>query len=124
MGKKMVLLIVLLAVGILMAQVPPVEPEEVITNPWIIAIDTLSLAVLLLTAIFAWELYRMMRGGQLATSWGFIAIGIVAFALGKLVDAGAAAGFWEAPEWFDSVVNFVVAVMLAVGVFSQRKVLS
>jgi hypothetical protein len=77
-----------------------------------------------LTTFFAWELYKMMKGGQLATSWGFITVGIFAFSFGRLIDAGVAAGFWEVPGWFDSGVNLVVAIMLAIGVFSQRKVLS
>ena len=124
MKRKIILTLVLLAVGLVFAQAVPVETPVETTNPLVIAIDTISLFFLLLTTFFAWELYKMMKGGQLATSWGFITVGIFAFSFGRLIDAGVAAGFWDVPEWFDSGVNLVVAIMLAIGVLSQRKVLS
>jgi len=124
MERKIILTLVLLAVGLVFAQTVPVETPVETTNPLVIAIDTISLFLLLLTTFFAWELYKMMKGGQLATSWGFITVGIFTFSFGRLIDAGVAAGFWDVPEWFDSGVNLVVAIMLAIGVFSQRKVLS
>ena len=91
---------------------------------FIIIIDTLSLLLLLITAFFGWELYRMMRGGQLARSWGFITVGIIAFSFGKIAEVGHAAELWLMPLWLPNVVNLMVALMLISGMFSQRKTLS
>ena len=115
-----VFMLVLLFVGAAYCQVTAKTTSE----NFIIVVDTLSLLLLLITAFFGWELYKLMRGGQLARSWGFISVGIFAFSFGKLVQVGASAQLWEIPAWFPNVLNLVVAIMLILGVFSQRKTLS
>lgn len=115
-----VLVLVLLLVGAAYCQVV----NKTTSENFIIVVDTLSLLLLLITTFFGWELYKLMRGGQLARSWGYITVGIFAFSFGKLIQVGAAAQLWEIPTWFPNVLNLVVAIMLILGVFSQRKTLS
>ena len=98
--------------------------QSVGTENFIIIVDTLSLLLLLGTTFIAWELYKMMRGGQLAKSWGYISVGILTFSFGKLAEVGATAQLWIIPDWFSNVVTLVVAIMLVAGVLSQRKTLS
>ncbi|RKZ29023.1 hypothetical protein DRQ29_00880 [bacterium] len=123
MRFKIVLCVILAAASLVLAQTPS-APATSVVSPFIIIVDTLSLLLLLLTTFFGWELYKMMKGGQLATSWGFITVGILTFSFGKLAEVGASAGFWEFPNWFPNMVNLIVALMLTLGVFSQRKILS
>ena len=123
MRFKNLLWLICILFGVTIAQEASTSPE-LISTPFIIVIDTLSLLLLLLTTFFGWELYKMMKGGQLATSWGFITVGIFAFSFGKLAEIGSFAEFWIVPVWFPNLINLVVAIMLALGVFSQRKVLS
>ncbi|MCD6594593.1 hypothetical protein J7L68_02845 [bacterium] len=123
MRLKIAFGIILTTAGLVLAQGTAASSNEVV-SPFIIIVDTLSLLLLLLTTFFGWELYKMMKGGQLATSWGFITVGILTFSFGKLAEVGASAGFWEFPFWFPNIVNLVVAIMLTLGVFSQRKILS
>jgi len=120
MGLLKVLTISLLLVAVAFCQ----TGGSVGTENFIIIVDTLSLFILLGATLFAWELYKMMRGGQLAKSWGYITVGILAFSLGKLAEVGANAQLWIIPVWFSNVVTLVVAIMLILGVFSQRKTLS
>ncbi len=115
-----ILALIVVFTGITFAQVT----TEDVSTPFIIVIDTFSLLLLLVTTFFGWELYKMMKGGQLATSWGFITVGIFAFSFGKLIEIGVPAGFWTIPTWFPNTINLVTAIMLALGVFSQRKALS
>ncbi|RKZ34267.1 hypothetical protein DRQ33_02510 [bacterium] len=124
MNGKIVFCIICALVGMVLAQGMGVHPEKLEANPFLIVLDTLSLLLLLLTTFFGWELYKMMKGGQLATSWGFISVGIFTFSFGRLIQVGVSANFWEIPVWFPNVITFLVAIMLALGVFSQRKVLS
>jgi hypothetical protein len=90
----------------------------------IIMIDTLSIFLLLGTALFAYELYRMMKGGQLARSWGLLTVGIITFAFSKLIEVGATANFWQMPNWLPNVVNLIIAIVFGLGVYWQRKSLS
>jgi len=100
------------------------QPLDSHGENFVIVVDTLSLLMLLLTAYFAYELYKMMRGGQLAKSWGFISVAIITFAFGKLAEVGWKGEFWVIPDWFSNVINLFVAIFLALGVFSQRKTLA
>ncbi len=121
MGKWACWLWVLFVFGLVFGQASTaVNPSE---ENFIIVIDTLSLLLLLITTFFAWELYKLMRGGQLAKSWGYITVGIFAFSFGKLAQVGVAAQLWETPKWFPNIISLVVAIMLVLGVFSQRKML-
>ncbi len=120
MGLFKVLVIGLFLVGAAFCQ----TSTGVGTENFIIIVDTLSLLLLLITTFIAWELYKMMRGGQLAKSWGYITVGILTFSFGKLAEVGANAQLWIVPNGFSNVITLVVAIMLMLGVLSQRKILS
>lgn len=92
-------------------------------NPTLILVDTLAFAFLLFAAFFAWELYKLMKGGEMAKSWGFIAAGIIIFALDKAIEIGNSVGFWEMLPWLPSAALCIVSLSFLLGIISQRKVL-
>lgn len=94
-----------------------------IENPAVILVDTLALGFLLFSAFFSWELYKLMKGGEMAKSWGFIAAGIIIFALDKAIEIGDSVGFWEMLPWLPSAALCIVSLSFLLGIISQRRVL-
>ncbi len=90
----------------------------------VIVLDIFTMAFLFFASLWGFELYRMMKGGQLATSWGLVTAAVIFYTLGTLISFGASANFWDHSPMLDSAINLLVGITLFLGVYQQRKVLS
>jgi hypothetical protein len=88
-----------------------------------ISIDSMALLFLIVAAFIAWDVYSNFKGGQLSVPWGFIAGGIVLFALGRLIQIGEGT-LWILPPLLNSFVHLVVAIFLGIGLILYRKTIS
>ena len=86
-------------------------------------VDTFALLFLLFGTYFAWELYHIMKGGELASSWGWLAGGTVIFAIIKIIDVAQRAGYFPVPSIVISVGYLFVSLFLFLGFLKQRKTL-
>ena len=86
-------------------------------------VDTFALLFLLFGAYIAWELYNIMTGGQLATSWGLMSGAVVIFALIKIIEVAERARYFPVPDWVLSIGYFFVSLFLFLGFLRQRKTL-
>ncbi|MCK5833267.1 hypothetical protein KAH81_06305 [bacterium] len=86
-------------------------------------VDTLALLFLLFGSYFAWELYNMMKGGELASSWGWLSGAAIIFAVIKIIEVAGRAGYFPVAPIIISMGYLFVAFFLFMGFFKQRKTL-
>ena len=86
-------------------------------------LDTIILALLALGTFIALDLYNIMKGGELAMSWGYMSGAVAIFALIKMIELGGKAEFFPVPETLISVGQLFVAFFLLLGFLKQRKTL-
>jgi len=86
-------------------------------------VDTLTLLFLLIGTYVAMELYNLMKGGQLASSWGFMAGGVIIFAVITIIEVAGRAEYFVVPQVLISVGHLFVALFLLLGFMRQRKAL-
>ncbi|MCD6501762.1 hypothetical protein J7L01_04120 [bacterium] len=86
-------------------------------------VDTLTLLFLLFGAYIAWELYSIMKGGELARSWGWLSGASIIFGVVKIIEIAGRAGYFPVPRIVLSVGYFFVAFFLFLGFMRQRKML-
>ncbi|GEM_PF-1366622 len=86
-------------------------------------IDTLALLFLLFGTYFAWDLYSMMKGGELAGSWGWLSGASVIFAIIKIIEVAGRAGYFPVPATVISFGYLSVAFFLFMGFMKQRRTL-
>ncbi len=88
-----------------------------------IVIDMLTVLFLLVGVYIALDLNKIMKGGELASSWGWLSGAVIIFALIKVIEVGAMAGFWPVSQLLISISHFAVGLFLMFGFFKQRKIL-
>ena len=115
--------VVVLSVGIMLLFVSPVFAQDSNGEMAQIVVDTLTLLFLLIAAYVSMELYKIMKGGQLATSWGLFAGAAVIFALTKIIELGTRTGYFVASDIVLSAGYLFVALFLLLGFIKQRKTL-
>ncbi|RKZ31452.1 hypothetical protein DRQ36_02015 [bacterium] len=118
-GLVILAVILLLFVSPVFAQVKQAEGNEMAQT----VVDTLALLFLLIATYISLELNKMMKGGQLAKSWGLLSGAVAIFAFIKIIELAAMAKFFEVSQIILSVGYLFVALFLLVGFFQQRRIL-
>jgi hypothetical protein len=89
-----------------------------------IVVDIVAVLFLLLGVYLALDLNKIMKGGELAMSWGWLSGAVIVFALIKVIEVGAMAEFWIVPQLLLSLGHLFTALFLLLGYFRQKKILS
>jgi len=89
-----------------------------------IVVDVITVLFALLGVYLALELNKIMKGGDLASSWGWLSGAVIVFALIKIIEVGGMSGFWSVPQLLISFGHLFIAFFLLLGYFKQKKILS
>lgn len=119
-AKRALFLAMLLIIGSCFAQI---EPTRGSGENFQIVVDLVTVLFLLLGVYLALELNKMMKGGELAISWGWLSGAVIVFALIKVIEVGGMATFWTVPQLLISFGHLFTALFLLLGYFRQKRIL-
>ncbi len=117
---KIIALLSLVLMTTLFAQIEPARGK---TENFQIVVDIFTVLFLLLGVYLALELNKMMKGGELAMSWGWLSGAVIVFALIKVIEVGGMAEFWVVPQVLISFGHLFTALFLLLGYLRQKRIL-
>ncbi len=119
--RRIFLIAAILIIGSCFAQIKPTQEDS---ENFQIVVDIVTVLFLLLGVYLALELNKMMKGGELAMSWGWLSGAVIVFALIKVIEVGGMAEFWTVPQLLISFGHLFAAFFFLLGYFRQKKILS
>ncbi|HDR90776.1 MAG TPA: hypothetical protein ENN75_00850 [candidate division Zixibacteria bacterium] len=117
---KLFTIVLMIFITTLSAQIQPARGK---TENFQIVVDIITVLFLLLGVYLALELNRMMKGGELAMSWGWLSGAVIVFALIKVIEVGGMAEFWVVPQLLISFGHLFTGLFLLLGYFRQKRIL-
>ncbi len=105
------------------AQTPPAQTVAVTTAP------PLFLTILVLLAsgacvYFCWQVYSLVRGGQLSRSWLFFAAGFFVLGLSQFTQLLDGFGVFSVPRFLVPMALIMMTGLFSFGLLETKKVLS
>ena len=124
MKHRAIMLFALLGVLLTGSVYGQIVPTSTGSENFQIIVDVITVLFLLLGVYLALELNKIMKGGELASSWGWLSGAVIVFTLIKVIEVGGMAEFWVVPQLLISFGHLFVAFFLLFGYFKQKKILS
>lgn len=120
-NSRIFLIAAILIIGSCFGQIKPTQEGS---ENFQIVVDIVTVLFLLLGVYLALELNKMMKGGELAMSWGWLSGAVIVFALIKVIEVGGMSEFWTVPQLLISFGHLFIAFFLLLGYFRQKRTLS